>query len=132
MPVAILTMRDPYGEACNRIEHPTQMLADITRADQYGAVLLLTEFETLVQGHFPFLVFFIGMIDCPAGELIGAIGPFKITRLCHRRSEEQTSEIQSLMRISYAIFCLKKKRTKHQRKNSTVSIQPTTKKSSAT
>src|SRR3546814_7101543 len=27
----------------------------------------------------------------------------------HRRSEEQTSELQSLMRISYAVFCLKKK-----------------------
>src|SRR3546814_8376900 len=89
MPVAILTMRDPYGEACNRIEHPTQMLADIARADQYGAVLLLTEFETLVQGHFPFLVFFIGMIDCPAGELIGAIGPFKIPRLCHMDAEPE-------------------------------------------
>src|SRR3546814_6732542 len=28
------------------------------------------------------------------------------------RSEEQTSELQSLMRISYAVFCLKKKNTK--------------------
>src|SRR3546814_5079450 len=28
---------------------------------------------------------------------------------CHRRSEEHTSELQSLMRISYAVFCLKKK-----------------------
>src|SRR3546814_8667538 len=28
-----------------------------------------------------------------------------------RRSEEHTSEIQSLMRISYAVFCLKKKKT---------------------
>src|SRR3546814_1313957 len=27
------------------------------------------------------------------------------------RSEEHTSELQSLMRISYAVFCLKKKRT---------------------
>src|SRR3546814_5013827 len=27
----------------------------------------------------------------------------------HRRSEEHTSELQSLMRISYAVFCLKKK-----------------------
>src|SRR3546814_2843364 len=27
-----------------------------------------------------------------------------------RRSEEQTSELQSLMRISYAVFCLKKKK----------------------
>src|SRR3546814_8919691 len=30
-----------------------------------------------------------------------------------RRSEEHTSELQSLMRISYAVFCLKKKTTKH-------------------
>src|SRR3546814_8931808 len=29
--------------------------------------------------------------------------------LVHRRSEEHTSELQSLMRISYAVFCLKKK-----------------------
>src|SRR3546814_2960753 len=29
------------------------------------------------------------------------------------RSEEHTSELQSLMRTSYAVFCLKKKQTKH-------------------
>src|SRR3546814_10557448 len=29
------------------------------------------------------------------------------------RSEEHTSELQSLMRISYAVFCLKKKKTQH-------------------
>src|SRR3546814_2701624 len=29
---------------------------------------------------------------------------------CRRRSEEHTSELQSLMRISYAVFCLKKKK----------------------
>src|SRR3546814_7937186 len=33
-----------------------------------------------------------------------------------RRSEEHTSELQSLMRISYAVFCLKKK-NKHRNKN---------------
>src|SRR3546814_7862163 len=32
----------------------------------------------------------------------------------YRRSEEQTSELQSLMRISYAVFCLKKKTYKNQ------------------
>src|SRR3546814_7000393 len=31
------------------------------------------------------------------------------------RSEEHTSELQSLMRISYAVFCLKKKKTNTQR-----------------
>src|SRR3546814_1510560 len=30
------------------------------------------------------------------------------------RSEEHTSELQSLMRISYAVFCLTKKNTKHR------------------
>src|SRR3546814_4021693 len=30
-----------------------------------------------------------------------------------RRSEEHTSELQSLMRISYAVFCLKKKKKSH-------------------
>src|SRR3546814_4921722 len=30
------------------------------------------------------------------------------------RSEEHTSELQSLMRISYAVFCLKKQKTKHK------------------
>src|SRR3546814_9235586 len=32
----------------------------------------------------------------------------------NKRSEEHTSELQSLMRISYAVFCLKKKTTKHE------------------
>src|SRR3546814_9260421 len=31
-----------------------------------------------------------------------------------QRSEEHTSELQSLMRISYAVFCLKKKNTSYQ------------------
>src|SRR3546814_1105192 len=31
-------------------------------------------------------------------------------RVASRRSEEHTSELQSLMRISYAVFCLKKKK----------------------
>src|SRR3546814_3532150 len=37
------------------------------------------------------------------------------SRDCVARSEEHTSELQSLMRISYAVFCLKKKtqQTKH-------------------
>src|SRR3546814_8120763 len=33
-----------------------------------------------------------------------------------RRSEEHTSELQSLMRISYAVFCLKKKQKQKQSK----------------
>src|SRR3546814_9226894 len=36
------------------------------------------------------------------------------------RSEEHTSELQSLMRISYAVFCLKKKKQKSQNKPTTL------------
>src|SRR3546814_4785129 len=37
-------------------------------------------------------------------------GPYlKVAELVGFRSEEHTSELQSLMRISYAVFCLKKK-----------------------
>src|SRR3546814_2751940 len=35
------------------------------------------------------------------------------SRSVKKRSEEHTSELQSLMRISYAVFCLKKKKQKH-------------------
>src|SRR3546814_1818566 len=36
--------------------------------------------------------------------------PFSRSHECGGRSEEHTSELQSLMRISYAVFCLKKKK----------------------
>src|SRR3546814_4495324 len=48
------------------------------------------------------------------------------------RSEEHTSELQSLMRISYAVFCLKKKKnqemssTRHKYKHTTEHIRPYT------
>src|SRR3546814_9240501 len=35
------------------------------------------------------------------------------------RSEEHTSELQSLMRISYAVFCLKTKKKKHKKHTTT-------------
>src|SRR3546814_10740387 len=54
----------------------------------------------------------------PGGGKIDQIGG-KIGHGFRYRSEEHTSELQSLMRISYAVFCLKKKKkkqkTKHQR-----------------
>src|SRR3546814_5012617 len=46
-----------------------------------------------------------------AVPLVRAEAPFVGTG----RSEEHTSELQSLMRISYAVFCLKKKKQKQER-----------------
>src|SRR3546814_8530184 len=42
--------------------------------------------------------------------------PSRQRREQQQRSEEHTSELQSLMRISYAVFCLKKKITHHLNK----------------
>src|SRR3546814_2903735 len=45
-----------------------------------------------------------------AGQHMGAV-EFACNHAIKQRSEEHTSELQSLMRISYAVFCLKKKNT---------------------
>src|SRR3546814_9370438 len=44
-------------------------------------------------------------------------------RAAMQRSEEHTSELQSLMRISYAVFCLKKKHRKTRREDSVDMMQ---------
>src|SRR3546814_7876532 len=46
----------------------------------------------------------IDALAAPVGERVRPVAPEQ-----RRRSEEHTSELQSLMRISYAVFCLKKK-----------------------
>src|SRR3546814_4366954 len=47
------------------------------------------------------------------GLSIGTGGPQEEFPLFRTRSDEHTSELQSLMRISYAVFCLKKKKRTH-------------------
>src|SRR3546814_3915327 len=48
--------------------------------------------------------------DPPLPPLARTVAPERSTRVPEMRSEEHTSELQSLMRISYAVFCLKKKK----------------------
>src|SRR3546814_5316180 len=48
----------------------------------------------------------LGIVDA-YNDMLSAHQPFETYR-----SEEHTSELQSLMRISYAVFCLKKKKPK--------------------
>src|SRR3546814_2905905 len=57
----------------------------------------------------------------PIGNRAYSSGPTDLFRTRDGwRSEEHTSELQSLMRISYAVFCLKKKKTSTtQSKNTT-------------
>src|SRR3546814_9090969 len=48
---------------------------------------------------------------------LGRVTGGKFEQIAYKsgRSEEHTSELQSLMRISYAVFCLKKKHTNNER-----------------
>src|SRR3546814_20908760 len=82
--------------------------------------------STRTDTLFPYTTLFRSKL----GEISAALGPKApeegsgrpeigaSPRLAHRlrcpshRSEEHTSELQSLMRISYAVFCLKKKQYK--------------------
>src|SRR3546814_9878226 len=54
------------------------------------------------------------LVDLPIAGLILLFKPFGLAR-----SEEHTSELQSLMRRSYAVFCLKKKKKMKKRKQRT-------------
>src|SRR3546814_4204384 len=49
----------------------------------------------------------------------GQTSLWRSTQAYHCRSEEHTSELQSLMRISYAVFCLKKKKSTHTTQQAT-------------
>src|SRR3546814_7992672 len=70
----------------------------------------------------------VAVADPAAAQALGLElgGPEAVTELV-RRSEEHTSELQSLMRISYAVFCLKKKKkntknTQTSKYNTTINI----------
>src|SRR3546814_966996 len=59
-------------------------------------------FSTLTSGLLPLRA------NYEVKNINGAIGA-RLGQEAYLRSEEHTSELQSLMRISYAVFCLKKK-----------------------
>src|SRR3546814_5383700 len=59
------------------------------------------------------------------GVISGKSGRSHARRASMRRSEEHTSELQSLMRISYAVFCLKKNKHTHTQPHYTLTTSPT-------
>src|SRR3546814_9669856 len=72
----------------------------------------------------------VSMADLNLASTHGArMADSRITKAAKKRSEEHTSELQSLMRISYAVFCLKKKKNKTEIQTKTQSHSRTTQKS---
>src|SRR3546814_6897895 len=74
--------------------------------EEYGRKRAILNYRTDLEG-----LIAIGTIDLEPlrGKNLACWCPLEAP--CHARSEEHTSELQSLMRISYAVFCLKKKYT---------------------
>src|SRR3546814_3863215 len=95
---------------CSALPNPRQVPQDFVgvvngRRHQLGCFIArVTEHQPLVAGS---LAVPVSGVD-PACD-VGRLG---VDAHIHLRSEEHTSELQSLMRISYAVFCLKKNKTK--------------------
>src|SRR3546814_1503846 len=81
--------------------------------------------STRTDTLFPYTTLFRSLPDestrhaCRARASIASVCSFTRSSWRLPRSEEHTSELQSLMRISYAVFCLKKKNKKHYKQKST-------------
>src|SRR3546814_6863243 len=84
--------RDPQRKACRQARAAVRRARPVPGSHANGAPLLAPEISLCRQGK--------------------AAGAWRVSGGHAGRSEEHTSELQSLMRISYAVFCLKKKKQK--------------------
>src|SRR3546814_10080521 len=100
----------PYATLFRSPERRLQGLPAL-RGDRHGARAVDAPDPEMLEGMCA-----QGGADAP-GEVRAALAPVQARTAEHARrapgrSEEHTSELQSLMRISYAVFCLKKKSIK--------------------
>src|SRR3546814_699107 len=87
-----------------RVSEPSASIQQLTvRADGSWSVDLRLQNYSSIPMRFGAISLDMKLGDHEAGTLQGNAG------ISIGRSEEHTSELQSLMRISYAVFCLKKK-----------------------
>src|SRR3546814_3213433 len=77
--------------------------AQLDHQFEFAKVVSITALRT-GRGEFQFDAFPVSLIPLAVSQAVVPTESFT-----QERSEEHTSELQSLMRISYAVFCLKKK-----------------------
>src|SRR3546814_7557573 len=98
---------------------PRRLVHAAYDAEQGGLASAITSYQTHIQFRWDGEVY--AFQDPLPGAVLGAVSFVNVIDDNHRvtirrakrrcrRSEEHTSELQSLMRISYAVFCLKKKK----------------------
>src|SRR3546814_8846433 len=124
--------------AAELVEDARKFIGDIAAAHDHDPLRALLQMEKLVGGDAMFRALDVGndgpcpgrnqdifRAHLPPARQPDAMRPgdrrplldqfdFMVVQRVPVRSEEHTSELQSLMRISYAVFCLKKKKQKHR------------------
>src|SRR3546814_6061866 len=105
-------------ERAGLADRVTFSLTDYRDVDgRFDAIASVEMVEAVGQEYWPDFLGAVARVLRPGGK--AAVQFISIDEAIFegyaRRSEEHTSEIQSLMRISYAVFCLKKKTT-HKKK----------------
>src|SRR3546814_8521035 len=101
-----LSLHDALPIGVEQLRHG-ERAADVGQHDREGVAELASACRSQVHRGSPVAVFVVVFL----------FGSTRWLRSVQRwsnncRSEEHTSELQSLMRISYAVFCLKKKKSK--------------------
>src|SRR3546814_5568750 len=93
------------------------MIAGILKkVRQSGEVSYISAHVVYANDHFKWTLGFDENVEHEPAPLDQEPGePVAAYAVAVLRSEEHTSELQSLMRISYAVFCLKKKPTRNTR-----------------
>src|SRR3546814_9936812 len=118
-PLASRVGFDAVGQAMSGTVHLTG-----TPDQPYRAQVNYVDFGTALHCAFGIMLALrtreaTGKGQCVSGSLLGtALALSNALTLDHalNRSEEHTSELQSLMRTSYAVFCLKKKKNNNRYK----------------
>src|SRR3546814_5742319 len=101
--------------------------SSFARQFRYSGAVLTSDFGWLIGAAFAPLVALLLASHLGVGYVglyllsgaIATLAALRINRSLEMRSEEHTSELQSLMRISYDVFCLKKKNKKHKKRRRT-------------
>src|SRR3546814_8429516 len=116
---------DVTGNVVNDPDFVQEVLRALAKTDALDAVVIyapgymldrMADSIAAVASEYPrfFAAIDTGRATCRDSLRLAGIAVFDDLGL---RSEEHTSELQSLMRISYAVFCLKKKKKRKAKNN---------------
>src|SRR3546814_8342629 len=109
------TLDGPFGKSAAAALAGPQ-LSIVTAADNGRCFACADGYDSSMRSNeLAELTAFVAVAEACSFRRAAARLDLKPSTLSHSlRSEEHTSELQSLMRISYAVFCLKKKTSTHQ------------------